>query len=134
MRSSRACVAGISPDEFSLGLHLFGHPAVGNGKPILRAVRMPRPTHFVYGRVGDAPRPAWVPVWPNRRAKWLTFQIANSILLFPMPVETASRYEQDLAFVQRVLVGESPAASELRSRYHGKLVGVLRVRGANPTE
>ena len=134
MRSSRACVAGISPDEFSLGLHLFGHPAVGNGKPILRAVRIPRPTHFVYGPVGDAPRPAWVPVSPNRRAKWLTFQIANSILLFPMPVETASRYEQDLAFVQRVLVGEPPAASELRSRYHGKLVGVLRARGANPTE
>ena len=51
-----------------------------------------------------------------------------------MPVETASRHEQDLAFVQRVLASEAPAASELRSRYHGKLVGVLRARGASQTE
>jgi RNA polymerase sigma factor (sigma-70 family) len=45
-----------------------------------------------------------------------------------------SRHEEDLAFVQRVLSGEATAASELRSRYHGKLVGVLRSRGANQTE
>jgi RNA polymerase sigma factor (sigma-70 family) len=51
-----------------------------------------------------------------------------------MPVEAPSRHEQDLAFVERVLAGEASAASELRSRYHGKLVGVLRARGANPTE
>src|SRR3954468_21883489 len=52
----------------------------------------------------------------------------------PMPVEAAPRHEEDLAFVQRVLAVDAPAASELRSRYHGKLVGVLRARGANPTE
>jgi RNA polymerase sigma factor (sigma-70 family) len=52
-----------------------------------------------------------------------------------MPVEEApSRHEQDLAFVQRVLAAEPSAAAELRSRYHGKLVGVLRARGANQTE
>jgi RNA polymerase sigma factor (sigma-70 family) len=51
-----------------------------------------------------------------------------------MPVETPSRHEEDLAFVQRVLAVEAPAASELRSRYNGKLVGVLRARGANQTE
>src|ERR1043165_9707098 len=51
-----------------------------------------------------------------------------------MPVEAPSRHEQDLAFVQRVLTGDEAAASELRSRYHGKLVGVLRARGANQTE
>lgn len=45
-----------------------------------------------------------------------------------------ARHEQDLAFVQRVLSGEPAAAAELRSRYHGKLVGVLRGRGANQTE
>src|SRR5213596_2510723 len=73
-------------------------------------------------------------VGQRRGPKWLTFQTSNSILFFPMPVETASRYEQDLGFVQRVLVGEASAASELRSRYHGKLVGVLRARGANHTE
>jgi RNA polymerase sigma factor (sigma-70 family) len=51
-----------------------------------------------------------------------------------MPVEASSRHEQDLAFVERVLSGQPEAASELRSRYHGKLVGVLRARGANQTE
>ena len=51
-----------------------------------------------------------------------------------MPVETPSRHEQDLAFVQRVLAVDAAAAAELRSRYHGKLVGVLRARGANQTE
>src|SRR3954468_1226121 len=51
-----------------------------------------------------------------------------------MPVETASRYEQDLAFVQRVLAGDADAAAELRSRYQTKPVGVLRARGANQTE
>ncbi len=51
-----------------------------------------------------------------------------------MPVETASRHEQDLGFVQRVLAAEPAAAAELRTRYHGKLVGVLRARGANQTE
>jgi RNA polymerase sigma factor (sigma-70 family) len=56
-------------------------------------------------------------------------------IFFPfMPVEAPTRHEQDLAFVQRVLSGESAAASELRSRYNGKLVGVLRARGANQTE
>ena len=51
-----------------------------------------------------------------------------------MPVEAPSRHEQDLAFVQRVLASEPSAAAELRSRYQGKLVGVLRSRGANQTE
>jgi RNA polymerase sigma factor (sigma-70 family) len=51
-----------------------------------------------------------------------------------MPAEAMSRHEQDLAFVQRVLATDAPAASELRSRYHNKLVGVLRARGANQTE
>lgn len=52
-----------------------------------------------------------------------------------MPVEEAApRHEEDLAFVQRVLAIDVPAASELRTRYHGKLVGVLRSRGANSTE
>jgi RNA polymerase sigma factor (sigma-70 family) len=52
-----------------------------------------------------------------------------------MPVEEAApRHEEDLAFVQRVLAIDVPAASELRTRYHGKLIGVLRSRGANPTE
>lgn len=96
----------------SQGASLFGHLPLYNGKPILAAWRRP-----------DA-----------IRAKWLTFQNYNSILLFPMPVEIASRHEQDLAFVQRVLAKEAAAASELRTRYHGKLVGVLRSRGANQTE
>ena len=51
-----------------------------------------------------------------------------------MPALAPSRHEQDLAFVQRVLSGEPAAAAELRSRYNGKLVGVLRARGANQTE
>jgi RNA polymerase sigma factor (sigma-70 family) len=51
-----------------------------------------------------------------------------------MPVEAPSRHEPDLAFVQRVLTSDAAAASELRTRYHGKLVGVLRARGANQTE
>ncbi|MEN3367875.1 MAG: polymerase sigma-70 factor, subfamily [Verrucomicrobiota bacterium] len=51
-----------------------------------------------------------------------------------MPVEAPSRHEPDLAFVQRVLNADAAAASELRNRYHGKLVGVLRARGANQTE
>jgi RNA polymerase sigma factor (sigma-70 family) len=51
-----------------------------------------------------------------------------------MPVEAPSRHEQDLAFVQRVLSADPEAAAELRSRYHGKLVGVLRARGASQTE
>jgi len=51
-----------------------------------------------------------------------------------MPALAPSRHEQDLAFVQRVLSGESAAAAELRSRYNGKLVGVLRARGASQTE
>ena len=51
-----------------------------------------------------------------------------------MQIEAPSRHEQDLAFVQRVLAIDAAAASELRSRYQGKLVGVLRARGANQTE
>jgi RNA polymerase sigma factor (sigma-70 family) len=51
-----------------------------------------------------------------------------------MPVEAPSRHEQDLAFVQRVLAADPAAAGELRTRYNGKLVGVLRARGATPTE
>jgi len=51
-----------------------------------------------------------------------------------MPNIATSRHEQDLAFVQQVLSGDDRAAAELRSRYHGKLVGVLRSRGANQTE
>ena len=42
-----------------------------------------------------------------------------------MPVEAPSRHEQDLSFVQRVLTGDAAAAAELRSRYQGKLVGVV---------
>ncbi|HKP01961.1 MAG TPA: RNA polymerase sigma factor [Chthoniobacterales bacterium] len=51
-----------------------------------------------------------------------------------MPVEAVSRHEEDLAFVQRVLAIDASAAAELRRRYHGKLVGVLRSRGATQTE
>ena len=51
-----------------------------------------------------------------------------------MPALAQSRHEQDLAFVQRVLSAEPAAAAELRSRYNGKLVGVLRARGASQTE
>ena len=51
-----------------------------------------------------------------------------------MPAEAISRHQEDLDFVQRVLAIEPSAAKELRSRYHGKLVGVLRARGANQTE
>jgi RNA polymerase sigma factor (sigma-70 family) len=51
-----------------------------------------------------------------------------------MQAEAISRHQQDLDFVQRVLAIEPSAAKELRSRYHGKLVGVLRARGANQTE
>lgn len=51
-----------------------------------------------------------------------------------MQAEATSRHEQDLAFVQQVLAGDAAAAAELRRRYHGKLVGVLRARGANQTE
>jgi RNA polymerase sigma factor (sigma-70 family) len=51
-----------------------------------------------------------------------------------MQVEAPSRHEQDLAFVERVLASDPAAAAELRTRYHGKLVGVLRARGANQTE
>ncbi len=61
-------------------------------------------------------------------------QNANRILHCPMPVEAPPRHEADLAFVQRVLAMDAPAAAELRSRYHGKLVGVLRARGASQTE
>jgi RNA polymerase sigma factor (sigma-70 family) len=58
----------------------------------------------------------------------------NSILPSFMPTEAPTRHEQDLAFVQRVLAVDAAAAADLRSRYHGKLVGVLRSRGANQTE
>ena len=51
-----------------------------------------------------------------------------------MPTEATTRHEQDLAFVGEVLKQEPGAASELRNCYHGKLVGVLRARGANQTE
>src|SRR4051812_12401182 len=66
--------------------------------------------------------------------KGLTFQTSDSILFRSMPVEAPSRHEEDLSFVQRVLTGDAAAATELRTRYHGKLVGVLRARGANQTE
>jgi RNA polymerase sigma factor (sigma-70 family) len=64
----------------------------------------------------------------------LTFQTPHPILFFLMPAEAISHHQQDLDFVQRVLAIEPSAAAELRSRYHGKLVGVLRARGANQTE
>ncbi|MEY2504722.1 MAG: Bacteriophage protein [Verrucomicrobiota bacterium] len=51
-----------------------------------------------------------------------------------MPTEAISRHEEDLAFVQRVLAIDASAAAELRRRYNGKLVGVLRARGATQTE
>ncbi|HVF71804.1 MAG TPA: RNA polymerase sigma factor [Chthoniobacterales bacterium] len=59
---------------------------------------------------------------------------ANFILPFLMQALAPSRHEQDLAFVQRVLATDAAAAAELRTRYHGKLVGVLRARGASQTE
>src|SRR6201990_792165 len=58
----------------------------------------------------------------------------NRTLHCPMPVEAPPRHEEDIAFVQRVLAIDASAAAELRRRYHGKLVGVLRARGANQTE
>ncbi|MFL6590644.1 MAG: RNA polymerase sigma factor [Chthoniobacterales bacterium] len=64
----------------------------------------------------------------------MTIRRPNFILAFLMPALAPSRHDQDLAFVQRVLAGEPDAAAELRSRYNGKLVGVLRARGANQTE
>ena len=75
--------------------------------------------------------------WPATRAlgsKSLTLSPPNFILFFLMQTLAPARHEQDLAFVQRVLTGEAAAATELRARYHGKLVGVLRGRGANQTE
>jgi RNA polymerase sigma factor (sigma-70 family) len=64
----------------------------------------------------------------------LTRQIVAAMFFFLMPVEAPSRHDQDLGFVQRVLSGEAAAAEELRNRYQGKLIGVLRARGANQTE
>jgi RNA polymerase sigma factor (sigma-70 family) len=51
-----------------------------------------------------------------------------------MPQSATSRHEQDLSFAQSVLNVNSAAAAELRSRYHGRLVGVLCARGASATE
>jgi RNA polymerase sigma factor (sigma-70 family) len=43
-------------------------------------------------------------------------------------------HKQDLQFVQRVLGGQDEAASDLRTRYHAKLAGILRARGASAIE
>lgn len=51
-----------------------------------------------------------------------------------MPHQTMSKYEQDWNFAQRVLNVNNAAAAELRSRYHGRIVGVLCARGASATE
>jgi RNA polymerase sigma factor (sigma-70 family) len=51
-----------------------------------------------------------------------------------MPPQIPSTHEQDLNFAQSVLSANSAAAAELRSRYHGRLVGVLCARGASATE
>jgi RNA polymerase sigma factor (sigma-70 family) len=68
------------------------------------------------------------------RLKLLTTQTENFIFNALMPATAKSSHEQDLAFAQRVLAGNDSAAAELRSRYHGKIVGVLRARGASETE
>ena len=51
-----------------------------------------------------------------------------------MPQQVTSNHEQDLTFAQSVLNANSTAATELRSRYHGRLVAVLCARGASATE
>jgi len=51
-----------------------------------------------------------------------------------MAQPVTSTHEQDLNFAQSVLSANSAAAAELRSRYHGRLVGVLCARGASATE
>ena len=97
----------------------FGHCPVCNGKAILSRTfrRGIEPLQCWAGvKIIDAPK--------GRTPFFFSF----------MPIEATSRHEQDLAFVQRVLTVDPAAASELRSRYQGKLVGVLRSRGANQTE
>ena len=51
-----------------------------------------------------------------------------------MANQTTSSHEQDLSFAQNVLSENSTAATELRDRYHGRLVAVLCARGASATE
>jgi RNA polymerase sigma factor (sigma-70 family) len=51
-----------------------------------------------------------------------------------MPIEGMRNHEQDLNFAERVLAGQTDAASELRTRYHSKLRAILCARGANMTE
>jgi RNA polymerase sigma factor (sigma-70 family) len=51
-----------------------------------------------------------------------------------MPHQAPANHEEDLNFAQRVLSVNSAAAAEMRTRYHGRLVGVLCARGASATE
>jgi RNA polymerase sigma factor (sigma-70 family) len=51
-----------------------------------------------------------------------------------MPPQVTSSYQQDLNFAQSVLNANSAAATELRNRYHARLVAVLCARGATATE
>ncbi len=51
-----------------------------------------------------------------------------------MPEGAVVTHEEDLKFAQSVLSANSSAASELRSRYHGRMVSILCGRGANQTE
>ena len=70
----------------------------------------------------------------RERLKLLTSKTENFIFNALMPAPVKSTHEQDLAFAQRVLAGDEHAAAELRRRYQGKIVGVLRARGASETE
>ena len=51
-----------------------------------------------------------------------------------MPEGGAVTHEDDLKFAQSVQNAASSAASELRTRYHGRMVSILCSRGANQTE
>ena len=51
-----------------------------------------------------------------------------------MPEPAAVTHQDDLKFAQSVLTANSSAASELRNRYHGRMVSILCSRGANQTE
>jgi RNA polymerase sigma factor (sigma-70 family) len=42
--------------------------------------------------------------------------------------------ESDICFVRSILAGNEQAASDLRAKYHAKLVGILCARGATKTE
>ena len=42
--------------------------------------------------------------------------------------------EMDLVFVREVLTGDDQAATDLRNKYHAKLIAMLCARGASMTE